>query len=261
VYKTWTLKNTSDQTADDLHVVVTNKAGTVVEAVSKARSAAFTDPPSGEGTSTLDWPGGAAPAGSVPPGLSDQIAICNEDADFLIDLNNAHFTHGGNPLATKMVALKQGWDLDDDATTVSLDMTNFTGHGAVLISSIQVYKDNNVVDFRLEESSSPYHVPSGTLVFSDNNIVLNEGDPPIIIDLGVVDLEGYELMVATIAPMDDPSDVYFVASGFRPGRSAIPTVSEWGLIVMALLLLTGGTIILGRRKRPATVRAVEDCVL
>ncbi|MCG8408187.1 MAG: IPTL-CTERM sorting domain-containing protein [Phycisphaerales bacterium] len=29
----------------------------------------------------------------------------------------------------------------------------------------------------------------------------------------------------------------------------IPTVSEWGLIVMALLLLTAGTIVLGRRNR------------
>lgn len=34
--------------------------------------------------------------------------------------------------------------------------------------------------------------------------------------------------------------------------SAIPTVSEWGLIVMTLLVLTAGTIILGRRHRPAT---------
>ena len=32
---------------------------------------------------------------------------------------------------------------------------------------------------------------------------------------------------------------------------AIPTVSEWGLIVMTLLLLTAGTIVFGRRRRPA----------
>lgn len=31
----------------------------------------------------------------------------------------------------------------------------------------------------------------------------------------------------------------------------IPTVSQWGLIVMTLLLLTGGTILLGRRRRLA----------
>lgn len=31
----------------------------------------------------------------------------------------------------------------------------------------------------------------------------------------------------------------------------VPTVSEWGLIVLALLLLTAGTIVFGRRRRPA----------
>ncbi len=33
--------------------------------------------------------------------------------------------------------------------------------------------------------------------------------------------------------------------------SPVPTVSEWGLIVMTLLLLTAGTIVFGRRRRPA----------
>ena len=32
---------------------------------------------------------------------------------------------------------------------------------------------------------------------------------------------------------------------------AIPTVSEWGLIIMALLALTAGTIVFARRRRPA----------
>ena len=31
----------------------------------------------------------------------------------------------------------------------------------------------------------------------------------------------------------------------------IPTVSEWGLIVMTLLALTAGTIVFARRRRPA----------
>ena len=32
----------------------------------------------------------------------------------------------------------------------------------------------------------------------------------------------------------------------------IPTVSQWGLIIMTLLLLTAGTIVLGRRRKLAT---------
>lgn len=36
-----------------------------------------------------------------------------------------------------------------------------------------------------------------------------------------------------------------------PCEPAIPTVSEWGLIVMTLLALTAGTIVFARRRRPA----------
>ncbi len=35
-------------------------------------------------------------------------------------------------------------------------------------------------------------------------------------------------------------------------RAGIPTVSEWGLVVMALLVLTAGTVVLMRRRREAT---------
>ncbi|MFH1418380.1 MAG: IPTL-CTERM sorting domain-containing protein [Planctomycetota bacterium] len=38
-------------------------------------------------------------------------------------------------------------------------------------------------------------------------------------------------------------------SATRP--DAVPTVSEWGLIIMTLLLLTAGTIVFARRRRPA----------
>jgi len=34
-------------------------------------------------------------------------------------------------------------------------------------------------------------------------------------------------------------------------RRDVPTVSEWGLIVMTVLVLTAGTIVLGRRRRAA----------
>lgn len=38
---------------------------------------------------------------------------------------------------------------------------------------------------------------------------------------------------------------------FEVSEPKVPTVSEWGLIVMTLLSLTAGTIIFGRRRRPA----------
>ncbi len=36
-----------------------------------------------------------------------------------------------------------------------------------------------------------------------------------------------------------------------PCLAPVPTVSEWGLIVMTLLALTAGTIVFARRRRPA----------
>jgi hypothetical protein len=45
-----------------------------------------------------------------------------------------------------------------------------------------------------------------------------------------------------------PGTVVMEASG---GPPLVPTVSEWGLIVMGLLLLTGGTLVIRRKTQPA----------
>ena len=31
--------------------------------------------------------------------------------------------------------------------------------------------------------------------------------------------------------------------------AAVPTISQWGLIIMALLILTSGAVVIGRRRR------------
>lgn len=53
----------------------------------------------------------------------------------------------------------------------------------------------------------------------------------------------------------DPDIGIFLDSSSDPlhvNESApIPTMSEWGLIIMMLLLLTAGTVVIGRRSRPA----------
>ncbi len=52
----------------------------------------------------------------------------------------------------------------------------------------------------------------------------------------------------------DPADLEYIASHYQddsPWTRPVPTVSEWGLIVMLLLSLTAGTIVFARRRRPA----------
>ncbi len=48
-----------------------------------------------------------------------------------------------------------------------------------------------------------------------------------------------------------PHEELGMISSITVNPAAIPTVSEWGLIVMTLLALTAGTIVFGRWRRPA----------
>lgn len=51
---------------------------------------------------------------------------------------------------------------------------------------------------------------------------------------------------------DRPIDFELKSILERETAPSVPTVSEWGLVVMALLLLTAGTVVLMRRRRSAT---------
>lgn len=242
VYKTWTLKNTSpDQTANDLHTIVTNKTGTIVEAISVARSAAFTDPPTGEGTSTLDWPNAGNPGGSVPPGLSDKIGICNEDTDFRLKLSDTFFTKDGAMLPTQYITHSQTWDIDMDAATVSLEIGNppSLAQGPIRILNLQIHVDNDVANFELGDSVFPYETPTGSLVVDTSDIDLAEGQT-MSFDLGAVG-HGYELAIATVAPLGDLSNTFVVATGFRP-PAVVPSLSGWALPVFGLVLAISGAL-------------------
>lgn len=243
VYKTWTLKNTSSEDANDLHIVVTNAAGTVVEAVSKARSAAFTDPPGGEGTSTLDWPNAGNPGGSVPAGLSDQIALCNEDTDFLLDFGNTFFTKDAAPLSTGYVTHTWKWDLDADASTVSLEIGNpaHFAQGTIRVLSIQAYVDNAVENFRIDEATFPYETPTGSLALDTNNVDIAEG-ATVVFDLGSVQLDGYELAISTVAPLSNLSNTFAIASGFRPRVPALPSLGAPAMSLLLVLILVIGVL-------------------
>lgn len=81
-------------------------------------------------------------------------------------------------------------------------------------------------------------------VFEDLN--LGQGDPKLGPSLaGPLSWSGFpENLLAT--------NNYFVIDATRKNvEEPIPTVSEWGLVVMGVLVLTAGTIVLGRRRRAA----------
>jgi hypothetical protein len=238
VYKTWTIKNTSAETADDLHVVVSNRMGTLVEPVSKARSQAFDDPPKGEGTATLDWPktGGG---GTVPPGFSDLVSICNEDQDFLIfQTSNTYFTSGGKRLATGYVTHTWTWDVDQDGS-VTFNYANPASldQGNILVKRLEIYGANSLQQYQIDDLAFPYATPSGSLLASADLVSLSPGQAASPIPLNIVDISSsYLLMLATVAPVADLSDEYFIAGGF----TTVPEPTLATLTLSALALLAGG---------------------
>ncbi len=100
----------------------------------------------------------------------------------------------------------------------------------------------------------PHNVESGVGGAHDGNF--RSGDPVTSEDYSVV----FDQAFLDANPMPDNSYPYYcivhvfedmIGSVTVNKEAIIPTVSEWGLIVMALLLLTAGTIMVARRRRPA----------
>jgi len=57
-------------------------------------------------------------------------------------------------------------------------------------------------------------------------------------------------LAAQIDFTDGSSAIYLIR--IRSSANPVPTITEWGLISMTLLLLTAGAVVIGRRRRPAT---------
>ncbi len=99
----------------------------------------------------------------------------------------------------------------------------------------------------------PHNVESGVGGAHDGNF--RSGDPVISEDYSVV----FDQAFLDANPMPDDLYPYYCINHFGQGMigsitvnaAPIPTVSEWGLIIMTLLLLTAGTIVIARRRRPA----------
>lgn len=215
-YKTWTLKNESKEDANDLHLILFSvKDGVkVAEAVSKVRSAAFKDPPSGEGTSTIDYPSGS---GTVPAGSADMVAIANEDSNVFLDLEKSHFTKDGAKIEGGGVGLIDSvweWTLDEDALA-SLDLTNPESQGVVFFDSIRVFAGNDPANFRLEDESMPFLEPSGSLVYEAGGLTMAPGQTVSLQHLAQVYSDQYLLVVAQVRTEGETQQT-MLASAHRP---------------------------------------------
>ncbi len=106
--------------------------------------------------------------------------------------------------------------------------------------------------------SSPVLVLSGPIIVGDGSVpklsVMSDFDYTATPDDPnvVIDKDGLEVYDGPLSEVPF-ANLQLTTVGTREanGEADVPTVSEWGLIVMTLLLLTAGTIVFGRRRRPA----------
>ena len=122
----------------------------------------------------------------------------------------------------------------------------------------QVTKDIPCSEFESEDWATP---SGGTVVYGPTYVTIEPGET-FELPLGAVDPSTYALATVddvTVTDLDTMEEMsYPVPQGFGesvtdPGPCVLveewPTVSEWGLVMLGLLLVTGGTIVLIRRRR------------
>lgn len=107
----------------------------------------------------------------------------------------------------------------------------------------------------------------GTEVVVKNNtggsidVVVKDGDGSTIIDETVPDggtsSAGTLNNVGTGQVCGDDGSRASTCYDFNVSENCfiIPTLSEWGVIAMVMLLMTSGTLVFGRRRRPVAVRS------
>ena len=72
-------------------------------------------------------------------------------------------------------------------------------------------------------------------------------DSSASVPLATVSTVGLRTEIVTISP---GQTILYHDDGSYVILDEVPTVSEWGLIVMVLLLLVAGTVVFARRHRP-----------
>lgn len=136
--------------------------------------------------------------------------------------------------------------------------------------------DNLIPSSYLPAGSLTFESASGTIIYwrtswgngsysgSTSGSITNDGDgefgPPYSSPLPSTDLEALEYIPACPPGTSSSNNLdYGVTSGgaiftnnagdnFEVTGSSIPTLSQWGLIVMTLLLVTIGTLVIGRQR-------------
>jgi hypothetical protein len=237
-----TIKNNSGDSANDFHLQVKvplpGMGGIpVIKKVvfvpgAAGQNGAFRDTlfPPGSTPSGCDW-GAAENNFMVPPGQGFRIQLWgngyNKDSTYL--------TRNGTPLSTNGLKFRMEINKNTGGGNGNMKMVNEDNAGIVLQNVIMHINNSNF------PFDSVNYSPTGTVVPGiPLSMLINPGDSVMYPYTG--SLAGNWLTMHMIAAkVTSPGDYFEMgAAAFEENQAAIPTLTEWGLIVLAVLTLSFG---------------------
>jgi len=241
------LQNKSGQDADDVHLVFSHK-------VEDAKNGAFTDPPQGIGSNTLDWPApggsGTVPAGykwwfktKEPDYATNGITGCSAG---LIP-ESSYFTSGGQKIDNSVK-----WTDADHNTTWEKDPSEGIWKASVSlvnnspewmqVTNFAVYDNAPRTFYTLDDFNAGY----GVLVTGLDSSFWIENNTTITIELGWRSNDIFIWFTGDFAMESDTSNLFnFQMAGAAP-------IPEPATVLLLTTSLTALAAVRRRRRRTAT---------
>ena len=155
-----------------------------------------------------------------------------------IDGNNSYFTHRGVKIQTCQVPMDTEIRPENGSSGI-IEFRNIFGAATITLSSVEVRINNTAVP-------GLWYTPDGSLVSGiPSSFSLSAGETKTFPYTGSDPSKAISIS-KNVALASDPSVQYPELMAQIPA-SIVPTVSEWGLIIMGLLLLTVGAVVIWRR--------------
>ncbi|GAG09023.1 unnamed protein product, partial [marine sediment metagenome] len=214
--------------------------------VSDAKNGAFTDPPSGIGSNTLDWPApggsGTVPAGykwwfktKEPDVQSGSITSCSAG----LIVGSSYFTYNNqkidNSLKWTDADHNTEWDKDPSSGIwkVSVSLINPNAEW-MQVTNFAIYDNAPLVHYNLDEFNAGFG--NHRLEFAPSFSIENETS--VMFDLGEQDPNTFVWFAGDFALESDLSNTFYFSAA-----SAIPEPAT------CLLLITGVTALAAVRRR------------